>query len=180
MRTLSDQRSMAEARDILTKRLLALGHAHEALMRTDWKGASLREIITAELAPFADRVALRGPEIVIDGHIVQTFALLLHELGTNAAKHGALSHSEGKVSIDWSVHDTGKDARFRFKWQERAGPTVTAPQRRGFGSALLTRPLPLDPDVKPHLAFEPHGFIYEFEAPLSAVGYQAEELATAQ
>jgi two-component sensor histidine kinase len=168
MRTLTDQRSIAEARDLLTERLLALGRAHEVLMRTDWKGASLRDIVTAEVAPFSNRVTLHGPEIVVDGKMVQTLALLLHELVTNAAKHGSLSINKGKVLINWSVNGSGSDTRFVFTWEEKDGPLVQAPQRWGFGLALLASVLPSDPKIKPRVAFEPDGFIYEIEAPLAA------------
>ena len=168
-RTLSEGRPMSDARDVLTERLLALGRAHEVLMRTDWKGASLRDIVEAELAPFSARVAVEGPEIVVDGGMVQTFALLLHELATNAAKYGSLSGENGKVSIAWSVTGMEKDKCFRFKWEEKGGPAVKPPPRRGFGTALLEAAIPTDLNVKPRLSFEPGGFVYEIDVPLSAV-----------
>ena len=168
MRTLSEERSMSEARDVLTERIFALGRAQEALMRTDWKGASLHAIVEAEVAPFSTRVGVRGSEIVVDGKMVQTFALLLHELATNAVKHGALSVKDGKIFIEWSVTGEGEDKRFRFKWKESDGPPVKTPLRKGFGTALLQSAIS-DLDVRSRLSFQPGGFIYEIEAPINAV-----------
>ena len=169
MRTLSPERSISDARAILIERLQALGRVHELLMRTDWRGASVKDIIAAELEPFSARVEAQGPELIIDGRMVQTFALVLHELATNASKYGALSSEGGKVSISWSVTGAGKGARFKFRWEEKGGPAVEPPSRKGFGSSLLEAALPADLSVKPRLSFEPGGFAYEIEAPLSTV-----------
>jgi len=91
--------------------LLALARAHEFLIRADWRGASLRDLIDAELAPFASRAQVAGPDLMLDAKMVQTFAILLHELATNAAKHGSLSTDHGKVAIAWNVTGSGNDAR---------------------------------------------------------------------
>jgi two-component sensor histidine kinase len=168
MRTLADHRSMEEARNILTQRLLALSRAHEVLMRSDWKGAPIRDIIAAEVAPFGTRIVIEGPHLVIDGRMVQSLALIVHELATNAAKHGALSDTNGKVAVKWSVEGNGEHARFKFIWQEEDGPRVKPPVRKGFGSSLLLAAL-ADPDIKPRLAYEPAGFVYQIEAPLSSM-----------
>jgi two-component sensor histidine kinase len=169
MRTLSGEQSMSDARDILIERLHAVGPAHELLMRTDWKGAPLKEIVGAELAPFSARVQVEGPELIIDGKMVQTFALVLHELATNASKYGSLSDPNGRVSITWSITAAGDGARFKFRWEESDGPVIKPPSRKGFGSSLLEAALPADLSVKPRLAFNPGGFVYEIEAPLSSV-----------
>jgi two-component sensor histidine kinase len=168
IRTLSDERSIADAREVVIDRLHALGRAHDTLMHSDWKGAPLREIINSELEPFAARVACDGPDVIIAGNMVQTFVLLLHELATNAAKHGSLSAEHGTVSIAWTVTCHGNVAHFGFRWQERDGPSVKPPTRIGFGSTILKSTVPSE--VQPHLAYESEGFVYEFETALSAVG----------
>jgi two-component sensor histidine kinase len=167
MRTLTDERPLSESREELIKRVQALGRAHALLMRTDWTGADLQDIVVAELEPFSARVHADGPPITIDGRMVQTLAMLLHELATNAAKYGALSSGQGKVSLTWSVTGSGSDARFKLRWQETDGPPVTPPSRTGFGTALLETAFPSG--VKPRLAYQADGFVYELEAPLQTL-----------
>jgi two-component sensor histidine kinase len=169
MRTLSDQRSTAEARDVLLERVHALGRVQELLMRTDWRGAPIKDIVAAELEPFGERVRMSGPPLVVDGKMVQTLALVLQELATNAVKHGSLSDGRGSVSINWSVSGQGADARFKFGWEERDGPRVQPPSRKGFGSTLLETAITSDLSIEPHLSFEADGFVYELEAPLGAI-----------
>jgi two-component sensor histidine kinase len=169
MRSLSEERSTAEAREVITKRLQSLARAHELLIRADWRGAWLRELIEAELAPFSSRADVAGPAIMLDAKIVQTFAMVLHELATNAAKYGSLSSDQGKVAVNWTVSGAGKEARFHLRWQEKGGPTVSTPSRKGFGSTLLEGAILSDLDVRPRLSFAPDGFVYELDAPLHAI-----------
>src|SRR5262249_33220647 len=76
---------------------------------------------------------------ILSAKDVQNFSLALHELATNAIKHGALSSVAGQVSIAWTVARNGGDAVLKFRWQERGGPPVSPPIQRGFGTALLER-----------------------------------------
>ncbi len=91
--------------------------------------------------------------------------MALHELGTNAAKYGALSVDGGRVSIDWRV----EDGRLRLEWRESGGPPVEVPGRRGFGSRLIERGLEADLDGRAALHFEPGGLRCEIEASLAAI-----------
>jgi two-component sensor histidine kinase len=171
-RTVSEGRSLTEARDVLTERLLALGRAQEVLMRTEWSGASLREIVEAELTPFSDRVTIEGPPLIVRGAMVQTFALVLHELATNALKHGSLS-SGGTLAVSWSIADRDEAKRFTFKWEEKGGASVEPPTRKGFGRTLLEGAVAAETGVRPTLSFCASGFVYEIDAPLSSVGEPA-------
>jgi two-component sensor histidine kinase len=175
MRTLSDQRSIPEVRKVLLDRLYALGRAHELLMRTDWQGASIKDLIMSEVASLSERIELDGPMLTIDGKIVQTLALVLHELSTNAVKHGSLSDENGLISIQWWVTGAGPEARFKFRWKEKHGPAVKPPNRSGFGSTLLKAAIPSN--VKPRLVFAPDGFIYELDVPLEAIAPSSLALA---
>jgi two-component sensor histidine kinase len=133
MRSLSEERSIPEAREVVTKRLQALARAHEFLVRADWRGASLRELVEAELAPFSSRAHVLGPDVMLDAKMVQTFAIVLHELATNAAKHGSLSTDRGSVGVSWTVTGSSTDARFRWRWGKKMARQ--SPLRRGRGSA---------------------------------------------
>ncbi len=166
-RSFSEGRSAAEAAELLTERLQALARAHDLLMHTGWKGAYLKQIVEAELQPFAARTTMIGPEFIIDGKMVQTFSLVLHELTTNAAKYGSLSNDVGKVSVTWSVRGNGPDVRFHFCWKEQDGPLVAQPERKGFGSTLLERAFAAERDLQATLRYEPAGLVYEIDAPIS-------------
>jgi len=169
MRTLTDKATIREGRDLVMDRLQAWGRAHDLLVQADWKGASIREILKVELAPFGARVELDGPDLIVQGRMVQALSLMVHELVTNAIKHGSLSNETGTVRLFWSVMGTDKDARFELRWEERNGPPVAPPTRKGFGTALLAGAGTFDLTSKSELKFEVHGFIYELSAPLSTM-----------
>jgi two-component sensor histidine kinase len=138
-------------------------------MRTNWSGASLREIAEAEMAPFSDRVTIEGPPIIVKGGMVQTFALVLHELATNAAKHGALAFKGGTLTVRWSIVEREAAKRFTFRWEERGGAPINPPLRKGFGTTLLEGAMTTESGVRPMLSFGLAGFVYEIDAPLSAI-----------
>lgn len=121
-------------------RVRALARAHELLARDGWRGADLREVVAKELAPFTGggRVVLEGPAIELTPDFVQPLSMALHELATNAARHGALSVVGGSVEISWRGDGPQTGGALRLIWVERNGPTVaTAPQRRGFGQRVI-------------------------------------------
>ena len=136
-RSLTGDASLKDARDAFQQRLVALARAHRELAKSNFTGLEVGEIVRAELAPFAARARIDGDRMMLGPQEAQNFSLALHELATNAAKHGALSGPEGFVEIDWSVAANGSGRMLQFRWQERDGPAVVAPGRRGFGSWLL-------------------------------------------
>ena len=129
------RRAPAEERDAFTARLHALSKAHDLLTSDKWDRAPLRAVVEAAIGPFQrERFVLEGPEAWLSASTSLHLTLALHELATNAAKYGALSNAAGRVHVRWKTTDTGQ---LRFSWQERGGPTVAQPERKGFG---------LDPD----------------------------------
>jgi two-component sensor histidine kinase len=94
---------------------------------------------------------------------------LVHELATNAARYGALSNAAGRVAVSWSIEGQGEAARLRFGWQERDGPLVAQPARKGFGSKLLETALPLTNGSPPRLSFDSPGLIYEVDVAIAAI-----------
>jgi len=89
------------------------------------------------LEPFAARTDVDGPDLLLSAKNAQNFSLALHELATNALKHGALSCAGGNVNIAWSIASNGGGPVLRFRWRERGGPPVLGPGQRGFGTLLL-------------------------------------------
>jgi two-component sensor histidine kinase/CheY-like chemotaxis protein len=117
-------------------RIQSLARAHSLLTSTVWKGADLRDLIRdqLELCPIdQSRLTAEGPAIHMSPQMVQHVALMLHELGTNSAKHGALSTAQGSVAIAWGV----EDGLLHLKWIEQGGPPVAVPITRGFGTTLI-------------------------------------------
>jgi len=123
----------------LSGRVHALATAN-ALVRRSFSDAALEEkveigdVIGAVLRPYREPI-LSGPSLPLGERAVNNIALVFHELATNAAKYGALAVDNGRVAVDWQTDD----AMIALKWRETGGPAVTAPTRKGFGSALVER-----------------------------------------
>jgi two-component system, chemotaxis family, CheB/CheR fusion protein len=162
-------RSLSEARDALTRRIQALAQSQMVLMTGGSTGAPVAEIVRLEFEAFSDRVVAVGPDVLLNSKAAQTFALLVHELATNASKHGALSRPDGEIAIRWSIEGAGTEARLKFSWKERGGPPVAAPSRRGFGRTLLENAVVHDFNAQPKMEFSPDGLSYEIDALLSTV-----------
>ena len=111
-RTMSGKRSLAEASEVFANRIQALARSQTVLMADGFEYASLTEIIRLEIEGFSDRVNADGPNVMLNPKTAQTFALLVHEIATNATKYGALSRPAGRVSIQWKVERTGEEAEF--------------------------------------------------------------------
>jgi PAS domain S-box-containing protein len=169
-RSLTGTKSLAEERNTLMRRLQALARSQSALMNKGFQGALVAEIIRLEFEGFSERVTAAGPDVMLNSRAAQTFALLLHELATNAIKYGALSlRDRGQVDIHWSIGGEASEARFKFQWQERDGPPVVAPTRKGFGSLLLEKLASKDFGAPPEITFAPHGLCYSIDASLLAM-----------
>ena len=168
-RSLTGTRPLTEERETLERRLQALARTRSALTSAGF-GAPVAEIIRLEFEAFSNRVAAIGPDVTLNSRAAQTFALLVHELATNAVKYGALSlPKKGRVDIHWSIEGAGKEARFKFQWQERDGPPVITPTRQGFGSVLIEKLAAQDFGAEPKIRFAPEGVSYEIDAPLSVM-----------
>jgi two-component sensor histidine kinase len=179
-RSLSDERTIVDGREVFTRRLHALARAHTFLLNSGWSGADLRELVIAELSAFGARATVRGPEIRLMPQIAQTFALVVHELATNAVKHGSLSVEKGRVVVEWSTAPRGGGESFVFSWREIGGPQVCEPTRHGFGQTLLRQVLVHDAAQAPEITFAKTGFSYRYEAPLSRILAAGDEEAEAR
>lgn len=128
-------RGNPQLRDAIFGRLTALSATDKLIIATQGRGAYLGDIIETEMMPYhAIRVSAEGPKIFLDPKRSLTMALVMHELATNAAKYGSFSGLAGKVAISWSVAGNQLD----LEWRESGGPIVVVPERRGFGSRLVT------------------------------------------
>jgi len=133
-------------RKAFSARLVALASAHDLLTVANWNRASLREITEQALKAFReqhrDRLIVKGDDDVwLDASKASLLAMALHELATNALKHGALSNDDGMVRVSWSFVPDDQRTQVRFLWQESGGPPVAPPKQKGFGSLLIERAL---------------------------------------
>jgi PAS domain S-box-containing protein len=151
-------------------RIEALAHAHELLSDASWEGASLTDVVSRTLAPYAGdgrRVKISGPGVRLGPNAAITLNMAFHELATNAAKYGALCEGKGRVEVGWSLDRQPEGTWVDILWRERGGPKVAKPSRRGFGSRLIEQGLAREFDGEVRLAFEPDGLTCRMRLPLS-------------
>jgi two-component sensor histidine kinase len=169
--TARSAQTIDDFRVAVTKRIAALAKNHALLLANDWTGASLEQVLRAELAPFDDgtgqRIQLEGPDVHLPPDAALALAMAAHELTTNAAKHGALSVPVGRVEVTWSVSGQGGGRRLMLDWIERNGPPIRAPANKGFGSTLIERVLGSQLKGSIKVDFAPEGLRLRLEAPLS-------------
>jgi PAS domain S-box-containing protein len=117
----------------------ALAYSHDLLVQHEWQGATLEELLRVQLAPFGGleggRFVAQGPQVNLKPQVMQSLGLIMHELATNATKHGALSNPTGIVAIAW----VRQEDSVRLTWEERGGPPVVPPTRAGFGQVVFER-----------------------------------------
>ena len=133
---------------------------HELLSSHRWHGVSLMELVRRELAPYATRnnTETKGPEIFLKPEAGQAMAMVLHELATNAAKYGALSTKNGRVSIRWHRHLNGHpQSHLVFVWQEIDGPPVVAVGKSSYGTSTIRDLIPYELGGTVDLVLAPEG-----------------------
>jgi two-component sensor histidine kinase len=156
-------RENPQARDEIVNCLGSLRATDDLIIAAQGKGARIADILSAELRPYdVARISVDGPDILLSPKLALTMALLFHELTTNAAKYGALSHSVGKITVRWSRSDLW----LNLEWRESEGPAVTVPNHRGFGTRLFLRALEQF-GGKVEATFASTGLICKLSIPLS-------------
>jgi len=159
-------------------RLQSMATAHTLLSDTGWRGADLMALVHSQLAPYATdaNMTIAGTDITLDPSATQALAMVLHELVTNAVKHGALSIPGGRVSVSWEPRLNGNAARnLILVWREAGGPPVTTSNQPGYGTALIRELIPLELDGTVELVFASDGAHCRIEFPLEDVGRRSQD-----
>jgi two-component sensor histidine kinase len=160
--TLRNTSDAERARADVERRLIALSGAHDVLTRENWESADVHQIVRQALAPFANTAPARfrrhGPHLRVSPELSLALSMALHELATNAIKHGALSNDAGEVNVAWTIDGEAQPARLSLVWSEYGGPAVSFPNRRGFGTRLIERSFAARNGTAT-LAFEPTGLV---------------------
>ena len=153
------------ASQTLQSRLAALSQAHDILLQTGWQSMSISSVM-AQVLRFdigVGRFAIDGADFELNADAALSLSLLIHELTTNAVKHGALSNDAGRVLISWEI----SEELFQLRWDEKDGPPAIAPSRKGFGSRLLA--MGIRGSRRTRLSYDEEGLHATFEAEVAAV-----------
>jgi PAS domain S-box-containing protein len=169
--------SVADFDRAFGERLKALSRSDDLLVRGDWKGVSIHDLLVAHLEPFAAeaRCQISGPEIIATPSAAQYLGMGFHELVTNAAKYGALTDDGGRISVVWELRGDGPDAEFDLTWSEdwsASTPSVT--DTAGFGSKVLMQLVPAALNGLSFREMRPRGFLWRLTAPHSRIAEGSE------
>ncbi len=155
--------ALTELRQRIVGRLRAIAAAHDVVSAPSEDGADLRALVGVLVMPFApapDRIVVHGPSVYLPTRDTTSLALILHELATNALKHGAWAGDRGTTTIGWSV---GDDRRLRIDWRENVQLASAEVSRVGLGTALINRGLPRGTVAH---ALTPNGLICSIDLPI--------------
>ena len=156
--------------DLVTKyeaRVLALANAHRLITEGGWKSTSLNELLNILLAPFLDRISFQGPNVFLEPDPTFGLSMAVHELVTNASKHGSLSEPGGHVDLTWSVARTQQGLTLMLDWRESQGPTPKRQRRPGFGSRLINMVIERQLNGQVEQTFAPEGLQTRLVVPLT-------------
>ncbi len=156
----------------LSDRIAGLAASQDLLVKSQWQGVPVSELVDAQLAHFADlmgtRITRTGPVVLLAAAAAQGIGMALHELATNAAKYGSLSAGEGRVAVSWGI-TAGAAPLFSIAWVESDGPPVEAPQRTGFGQIVIGRMAEAAVGGVVEIGFARRGFSWRLSAPLHGI-----------
>lgn len=152
-----------------SERLTGLASCHDLLVHSQWKGVDLRALVLSQMPHCAsllgERLHISGPPLRVAASAAQNLGLAIHELATNAAKHGAWANDRGEVTIAWALSRTPDAERLKLSWTESMGPPVAAPGRKGLGSHILTRLLRHAFNAEVTLELRADGLGWSLDAP---------------
>jgi two-component sensor histidine kinase len=148
-----------------SNRIQALSANQDLLVRNEWNGVDVEDLVRAQLAHFADligsRIVVNGPRLHLKAASAQAIGLALHELATNAGKYGALSTDKGRVDFCWGI-DGGT---LTMSWTEHHGPPVCAPKQHGFGTIVMEAMTEYSVDGAVDVEYAPSGLIWRLTCP---------------
>jgi two-component system, chemotaxis family, CheB/CheR fusion protein len=164
----SDAESFAKT---FLDRLHAMARSHERLSRDQWTEVSLLDVVREEIEPYrldrGDRLVITGPAVSLEPKVALSLGMIIHELGTNAAKYGSLSVPNGSLEVSWAI-EKRSDTCLVIDWTERDGPPAKTPEHRGFGLTLIEREVSQGLGGKVRLEFEVGGLQANLRVPLAS------------
>jgi PAS domain S-box-containing protein len=168
--TAKNSANIEEFQEAFSGRIAALAKTHAVLTEQLPQSISFQQLLSQELGPHAGdqglRISLSGPAVHLPSQIAVPLGMAVHELTTNAVRHGALAKAEGRVEVGWSLIEKDGEPALLCEWNEFAGTAVTPRCRDGFGSMLLERVLPQQIRAEVKVDFAPEGFRLRMAVPL--------------
>jgi PAS domain S-box-containing protein len=163
---------LAEFRQAFTGRIASLAKTHSLITEDRTQVVPFEDLVSAELQAYNEpgkrRIRLEGPRVLLASELAVPVGMALHELATNAIRHGALADPYGRIEVTWSVGDNPSGPVLHWIWNEHDGPPVALPTREGFGSQLLNRVLTLQAGAMVNIDFDPDGLRVTVALPLPA------------
>lgn len=163
--------SMEEFQASFAGRISSLANTHSLLAEDRWQAVPFKDLLNTELAPYDDgtgkRITLDGPPVVLASELAVPLGMAVHELTTNAAKHGALAEAHGALEIRWHVLEEAGVRKLCWEWNEHDGPPVTLPTREGFGTRLLNRVLTVQTGADVKIDYQPDGLRVGVAVPIA-------------
>jgi len=141
-RTLDGSRDLKAQAEDFVERIHGLARSHDLLVRGEWRGVSLSDLVKSHLEPFGfeeKHIVVDGPAIEIKPEVAQSIGLALHELATNATKHGALKSGDGKLSVTWRIASEDDKPTLALEWIEDTVAKGDGPAVSGFGHLMLEK-----------------------------------------
>ena len=167
LQTARQSATVDELVEQLSQRIQGLAESQDLMVRQNWQGAWLADLVKAHLDLFgaSSRARIEGPPLFLNANAVQNIGFALHELATNASKYGAIKSPQGRILVTWRGPED--DGRIRLDWVERDGPLVQTPKRPGFGSLVMTDLVAQALQGTATLDFSPEGARWHLEFPAS-------------
>jgi two-component sensor histidine kinase len=152
-------------------RIQALACSHDLLIKGEWQGVRLEDLVRGQLQLFGAEGQLNahGHDLMLRPEAAQSLGLALHELATNASKYGALTRPAGRIEVGWSLdQEDAASGQFQMCWRECGGPEVSPPKRNGFGHTVIKDMTGRALRGEVALKFPPEGFVWQLTAPAIA------------
>jgi PAS domain S-box-containing protein len=165
--TAKNSRNVADLVAKYEARVLALANAHRLITEGGWKSTSLSELLGTLLAPFIDRIGFDGPNVFLEPDPTFGLTMAVHELATNAGKHGSLATPTGRVDLTWSVTRTPQGLTLLLDWKESGGAPPRRTRRAGFGTRLIGMVIERQLNGQVEQSFGPEGLEAKLTVPLT-------------
>jgi PAS domain S-box-containing protein len=159
-------------------RIMALARSHDLLVLAEWRGATVFELLLAQVKPFGneDCITMSGPSVVLQPNAVQYLGIAFHELATNSAKYGALSAFGGTIKVEWKLERDGEGKKsFCLSWTELGGPAVAEVTEHGFGKIVLEKVTPTALGGVGAVTYAPDGVTWTLRAPMTYLEASGED-----